>query len=56
MVDFLLPHLRHRTEGPVEPVGDVDGHPGPAQLLECFGVQNQEECAPVLERSKQKRY
>lgn len=56
MVLFLRTYLRRRTEGPMEPVGDVDGHPGPAQLLECFGVQNQEEGAPVLERSNQKRY
>lgn len=31
-------HLRHGVEGPVEAVGDVDRHHGPAQLLKGFGI------------------
>lgn len=36
------------TEGPMETIGDVNGHHSPAKLLKCFGIQNQEECTLVL--------
>lgn len=35
---FPSARLRGSVEGPVEAVGDVDGHHGPAQLLKRFGV------------------
>lgn len=38
IVAFLLTHLCRSGEGPMEAVGDVDGHPGPAQLLKGLGV------------------
>lgn len=36
----------------METIGDVDRHCSPAQLLEGFGIQNQEECTLVLKRTK----
>lgn len=40
------------TEGPVETIGDVNGHHSPAKLLKCFGIQNQEECTLFLKMLK----
>lgn len=44
-------HLRHGVECSMEAIWDVDGHRSPAQLLERFCIQNQQESALVLEQS-----
>lgn len=49
---YMSKYLCCGVKCPVEPVGDVDRHSGPAKLLKCFGIQNQEERTLVLQRIK----
>lgn len=38
------------VECPMETIGNVHRHLRSAQLFECLGIQNQQECALVLEK------